>query len=85
MDPGERPTDAEMDVLVAELRDAGLLTIGHDAGGAETWTLTPAGAQVATQTGMSAVDDALGLLTSLLDVAEGRACGGMMVVLTRHV
>jgi hypothetical protein len=23
--------------------------------------------------------------TSLLDVAEGRACGGMMVVVTRHV
>jgi hypothetical protein len=34
---------AETDAIVAELRDAGLLGIGTDAEGRETWTLTPAG------------------------------------------
>ena len=52
MDPGTRPTDEEMDGIVAELRDAGLLTIGFDADGTETWTLTPAGEQVARQLAM---------------------------------
>ena len=41
MDPGDRPTDPEMDGIVARLREAGLLTIGVDAKGKETWTLTP--------------------------------------------
>ena len=35
MDPGPRPTDDEMDDVVAQLRDAGLLTIGFDADGTE--------------------------------------------------
>jgi hypothetical protein len=54
MDPGERPTDAELESMIAELRDAGLLIIGHDVDGYETSTLTAAGAQVARQMAMSA-------------------------------
>ena len=66
----ERPTDDEMDALVAELRDAGILTIGRDASGAETWTLTPMGASLARQLAMSSEDDAFELLNALLDAAE---------------
>jgi hypothetical protein len=40
-----------------------------DAQGAETWTLTPAGEQVANQIAMSAEDDGVALLTVLLDAA----------------
>jgi hypothetical protein len=49
MDPGQRPSDDEMDVIVHGLEAAGLLTIGFDAEGRETWTLTPKGAQVAAE------------------------------------
>jgi hypothetical protein len=70
MDPGPPPTDAELDAIVADLETAGLLTIGTDAEGAVTWTLTPKGEQVAIQMAMSAEDDALELLTVLLDAAE---------------
>jgi hypothetical protein len=42
-----------MDALIAELAAAGLLTIGTDAEGQETWTLTPEGAQVARHMAMS--------------------------------
>ena len=68
MDPGPRPTDGEMDDVVAQLRDAGLLTIGFDADGVETWTLTPEGAQVARQLAMG--DEAT--LNAILDAVEGR-------------
>jgi hypothetical protein len=34
----EPTTGAEVDAIVAELVEAGLLTIGHDADGKETWT-----------------------------------------------
>ena len=43
---------------------AGLVTIGTDR---RTWTLTPAGEQVANQIAMSAEDDGVALLTTLLD------------------
>ena len=49
------------------LEHAGLLTIGTDAEGRETWTLTPTGEQVANQIAMSAEDDGVALLTALLD------------------
>lgn len=42
-DLGDRPTDEEMTSIVADLREAGLLTIGTDADGHETWTLTDQG------------------------------------------
>jgi len=45
----ERPSDEEMDAIVAEPEAAGLLAIGVDAEGRETWALTPMGAQVANQ------------------------------------
>jgi hypothetical protein len=46
--------DPEVDALVSELVAAGLLTLGTDEYGAETWTLTPKGAQVARLLAMSA-------------------------------
>lgn len=52
---------------VAEMVDAGLLTVGTDAEGYETWALTPKGAQVATQMAMSSGDDAAAMLDKLLD------------------
>jgi hypothetical protein len=63
MDPGPRPTDEEMTAIVAQLRDAGLLTVGVDADGTETWTLMPHGAQVARQLAMG--DDAASWTPSL--------------------
>jgi hypothetical protein len=56
--------------LAAELVTAGLLTIGTDAQGRETWTLTPGGAQVARQMASSEAD-ALELLAGLTDAAQG--------------
>ena len=63
----ERPSHEEMDAMVAEMVQAGLLTVGTDAAGRETWTLTPQGAQVATQMAISSEDDAFALLDALLD------------------
>jgi hypothetical protein len=54
--------DAEMDAIVAELETAGLVTVGTDADGHETWTLTPTGEQIALQMSMSSEDDAAALL-----------------------
>jgi len=51
---------------VAELRDVGLLTIGTDAEGRGTWTLTPAGIQVARQLAMG--DEAA--FNAILDAVE---------------
>ena len=48
---------------------AGLVTIGTDAEGHETWTLTPKGAQVGRLLAMSAEDGAA-VLDALLDAAE---------------
>ena len=48
----------------------GLVTIGHDAEGPETWALTSAGEEVANQIAMSAEDDGVALLTALLDARE---------------
>jgi hypothetical protein len=53
---------------VAELRDAGLLTIGTDAEGRETSTLTAAGAQVGRLLAMSG-DHGQAVLDALLDAA----------------
>jgi hypothetical protein len=67
----------DLDASVADLVQAGLVTIGHDAQARETWTLTPAGEQAANQIAMSAEDDGVALLTALLDAAgEGRPEGG---------
>ena len=65
----ERPSDEEMDALIAEMVAADLLTVGTDAEGRETWALTPKGAQVATQMAMSSEDDALAMFDALLDAA----------------
>ena len=43
----EPSTEAEVDAIVVELLEAGLLTIGPDAEGKETWALTDEGARVA--------------------------------------
>jgi hypothetical protein len=61
--------DAEMDAIVAELEAAGLVTVGTDADGHETWTLTEMGAQLARQMSMSSEDDAAALLDALLEAA----------------
>jgi hypothetical protein len=58
--------DPEFDAIVAELVAAGYVTIGTDADGAETWTLTPQGEQVALQMSMSSEDDAAALMEALL-------------------
>ena len=47
--------------------EAGLLTVGRDAEGSETWTLTPEGAQLARRLATS--DEAT--LDAILDAAEG--------------
>ena len=60
--------DAETDALIAELEAAGLLTIGTDAEGMETWTLTPQGAQVANQLAMG--DEAT--FNAILDAVDNR-------------
>jgi hypothetical protein len=52
--------DPEFDAVVEELQRAGIVTIGTDAEGEETWTLTPTGEQIA-------------LLEALLE--RGRCCG----------
>jgi hypothetical protein len=62
--------DPEFDAIVAELERAGFVTIGTDAEGEETWTLTPTGEQIALQLSMSSEDDAAALLEALLDAAE---------------
>jgi hypothetical protein len=69
MDLGPRPTDPEMDAIVAQLREAGLLTIGFDAEGKETWTLTAEGAQVARQLAMG--DEAT--INAILELVEAGA------------
>jgi len=54
--------DPEFDAIVEELQRAGFVTIGTDAEGEETWTLTPTGEQIALQLSMSSEDDAAALL-----------------------
>jgi hypothetical protein len=54
--------DPEFAAVVEELQRAGFVTIGTDADGDETWTLTPAGEQIALQLSMSSEDDAAALL-----------------------
>jgi len=54
--------DPEVDAIVDELQRAGYVTIGIDADGNETWTLTPTGEQIALQLSMSSEDAAAALL-----------------------
>jgi hypothetical protein len=61
--------DAEFAAVVEELQRAGFATIGKDAEGNETWTLTPTGEQVALQLSLSSEDDATALLEALLEAA----------------
>jgi hypothetical protein len=65
---GRRPTDDEIDGIVAQLRDDGLLIIGTDALGNETWTLTAEGVQVARQLAMR--NEAT--INAILDAVKGR-------------
>ena len=62
----------ETDALMVELAAAGLVTIGTDAEGHETWTLTPKGAQVGRRLAMSA-DDGQAVLDALLDARPKRS------------
>lgn len=59
----------EVDAIVAELVKAGLVTLGRDAEGRETWTLTPEGASVARALAMNGEAGAA-VLTALLDSVE---------------
>jgi len=54
--------DPAFDAIVEELQRAGFVTIGTDAEGEETWTLTPTGEQIALQLSMSSEGDAAPLL-----------------------
>jgi hypothetical protein len=54
---------------VAELVEAGLLTIGHDVDGRETWTLTDEGARVGRMLAMRG-DEAGEVLAALLSKGE---------------
>ena len=63
----DRTPDPDSDEIVAELVAAGLVTLGTDTDGVETWTLTAMGEQVARQMAMSGEDDAAALLDALLD------------------
>ena len=56
--------------------EAGLLTVGTDAEGREMWTLSPKGAQIATQMAMSSEDDALAMFNALLHAAEADTSPG---------
>jgi DNA-binding MarR family transcriptional regulator len=57
----------DVDEIVAELVAAGLVSVGTDDDGQETWTLTAMGEQVARQMAMSSEADAAALLDALLD------------------
>ena len=59
----------EVDAIVAELERAGLVTLGVDAEGRETWTMTAEGAALARQLAMNG-DAGAAVLTALLDAAE---------------
>jgi hypothetical protein len=65
----EQTTEAEIGAIVAELVAAGLLTIGNDAEGKETWTLTREGARVGRMLAMKG-DGAGEVLAALLDRAR---------------
>jgi hypothetical protein len=62
--------DPELDKMVADLRRAGLLTIGRDAQGRESWTLTTIGSQLVRQMAMSSEDDAVAMLDALLEMCD---------------
>jgi hypothetical protein len=59
-----------MTARVADLKAAGILNLGFDPEGGETWTLTEKGAAPARSMAWRAGDDALELLSALLDAAE---------------
>ena len=63
---GPRPTDPEMDEIAHQLEEAGLVTIGVDADGQRTRTLTPESLQVARQLAMG--DEAT--FNAILDAVE---------------
>ena len=58
------------EAIVAELVEAGLLTIGHDAEGKETWTLTEEGARVGRMLAMKG--DGSGEVLAALPDSSGR-------------
>ena len=51
---------------MAELEAAGVVTLGIDAEGHETWVLTPQSEQLVRQLAMSSEDDMVALLDALL-------------------
>jgi DNA-binding MarR family transcriptional regulator len=67
----ERPIEEELIELADELEAAGLIKTGVGADGNETWSLTPAGRQVANQLAMSSEQDAATLLSALLEATSG--------------
>jgi hypothetical protein len=62
--------EPRLDAMVAELERTGLLVIGRDADGAQTWTLTAKGVQLAHQLAMPTLDGGQELLSALLDAVE---------------
>ncbi len=70
----DEDVDEDVDQIVAELVAAGLVSVGRDRDGQETWALTALGEQVARQMAMSGEDDAAALLDALLD-PKGRIGG----------
>ena len=72
----ERPSDEEMDAMIAEMVAAGLLTVGTDTQGRETWALTPKGARFATQMATSSKDDTFAMFSALLDAAGADTSAG---------
>jgi hypothetical protein len=69
---GGRPTDPDLLALASELEAAGLLTIGTDASGAQTWTLTREGTRAERLVAMGQ-DEGRGVLQAL--VAQLAAAG----------
>ena len=61
--------DAEVNAIVTELVQAGLVTIGTDAEGRETWTLTEQGERMARMLAMYG-DEVGEVLGTLLDASE---------------
>ena len=73
MDPGPRPTNAEMAQLVAMLQDAGLVDIYTDDAGCEAYRLTEDGVRVGHMLAMAGGEDADKVLEALMaGSAEGR-------------
>jgi hypothetical protein len=64
-----KPVDPELEDILRPLSAAGLVVITTDTDGADRWTLTEQGTQVARQMVFSTEDDAAALFGALLEAA----------------